>query len=237
MRASRSGFPISAVMSRAIRSVRASIASAVRWKKAARAGAGSAAQAGKAAAAAATAPCGIVGRRGLEHAGDGRGAPRVALLVRLAGSGLEPLAADVVAGRRLGQHLGHRGSFQRSDVASATGFTSVPISGHVDLDPVAGDEAERVGRDEAGARQKDRPGRDRVLLDEPGGELVERAHHVGGRGLVLVQHVAFLVRDPHDDLEALRLARRDVERRADRAGAGVHLRLGEVERVGALDLA
>ena len=57
MRASRSGFPISAVMSRAIRSVRASIASAVRWKNAARAGAGSAAQAGNAAAAAATAPC------------------------------------------------------------------------------------------------------------------------------------------------------------------------------------
>ena len=50
-----SGFPISAVMSRAIGSVRASIASAARWKIAARAGAGSAAHAGKAAAAAATA--------------------------------------------------------------------------------------------------------------------------------------------------------------------------------------
>jgi hypothetical protein len=55
MRASRSGFPISAVMSRATSSVRASIASAARWKIAARAGAGRAAHAGKAAAAAATA--------------------------------------------------------------------------------------------------------------------------------------------------------------------------------------
>ncbi len=57
MRASRRGLPISAVMSCAIRSERASTASAALWNRAARAGAGRAAHPGAASAAAATAAC------------------------------------------------------------------------------------------------------------------------------------------------------------------------------------
>ena len=130
-------------------------------------GAGSAAQAGNAARGGRDGAVRVVGRRRLEDAGDGRGAPRVALLVGLARACLEPLAADVVAGRRArsasrsSRVLSEEGRRQRDRVDERADLR------HVDLDPVAGDEAERVGRDEAGARQEDRPGRDRVLLDEP----------------------------------------------------------------------
>src|SRR5918996_3560937 len=106
----------------------------------------------------------------------------------------------------------------------------------VDLDHVTGLEREAVGRDEPGAGEEDAAGRDGVVAQEEADELLERALHTSGRRLAGEELAALGVRDPHADLERL-VRDRGEDRGADRARPRVHLRLWEVERVRAFDVA
>ena len=132
---------------------------------------------------------------------------------------------------RSGSRSSARPPFRGGSSRARPGFTSVPISGTW------------ISTQLPGTRLNESGGTSPVPVrsTDPGGTGFSRTSHDASswkvrtmmrrRGLVLVEDLALLVGDAHDDLEAQRLARRDVERRADRARARVDLRLGQVERV------
>ena len=117
---------------------------------------------------------------------------------------------------------------------ASTTFSSTPTPLDLDPDAVALEERDVARRDEAGPGQQDRPDGERERPAQPGGELLERPHDPLGRRLVFVDGLVAAA-DAHPDRERRRRLGRRHDRRAERAGAVVHLGLREVERVLALD--
>ena len=78
--------------------------------------------------------------------------------------------------------------------------------------------------------------RDGVVDHQPVDELVEGSLHPRRRRLALEDDLAPLVGDAQRQLERARVLSGDEDRRSERARAGIDLRLGQVERVRALDV-
>src|SRR5205823_5753164 len=89
--------------------------------------------------------------------------------------------------------------------------------------------------DEPRACEQDATGWHRVVAQEPLDELPEAPPHARRRGLAGEERLAVRAEDAHRDRERRVPVVGHMEGRAERAGAGVDLRLGEVERVRALD--
>src|SRR5206468_4891312 len=109
-----------------------------------------------------------------------------------------------------------------------------PDSRNLDLDNVARPEIELVRRDQAGTRQQHAARRGGVLATEPVDEVFKRALHLRRRGLARKELTPILL-DAQANLERTLPLRQD--RGAERARARKDLRLGQVERVRALDVA
>jgi len=101
----------------------------------------------------------------------------------------------------------------------------------------AGCQCHVVGRNQTRAGQEDTAGRDGILAHHPRRQLFERAAHPCCRGLGFVDNLAVRAAEAELDLERLRPVLRNRDRRAERAGGGEELGLGEVEGVLALHVA
>src|SRR6058998_4094796 len=108
---------------------------------------------------------------------------------------------------------------------------------HGDGHAILGRQREARFGHEPGARQQIGAGRKQVVADEPGGEVVERAAHAGGRDLALVRDGAAALDHDGDVEDGRLLVVGQPHHGAQRARLAVDLGLRQVQRIFALDVA
>src|SRR5438445_8645508 len=108
---------------------------------------------------------------------------------------------------------------------------------HGDGHAILGRQREARFGHEPGARQQIGAGRKQVVADEPGGEVVERAAHGGGRDLALVRDGAAALDHDGDVEDGRLLVVGQPHHGAQRARLAVDLGLRQVQRILALDVA
>ena len=245
IRASRIGLPISSVMSCAICSTRRSIASAALFRIAARCGAGAAR------------PLRERGGRGLDggvHVRLARGGE----LADRSRTGARARASRRSCRTRLGRHspptklanAGRAGASRTSDMDLAPsrgrsgrrrrrrGSTSVPIPGTWISTTWPGSSVKSSGGTSPVPVRRTLPGGTGLSRQQPLDELRERAAHAARVEVSPAKSSAPSASgDPQADLERRLPVVGDEDGRAERARAGEDLRLGDVERVLALDRA